>query len=126
VTLTKSTEKFSYVVPASPNSPGALCNTLLSGGPNPSPINPFPIKWAGAGGTIVPTTTHFPVGGNVVPGIMTWVNGPNLAGSFPGTTDLLLGYNLATAIAGCTGPAGLTTLAMNHLGGDNLMVGTAF
>ncbi len=126
VKLKKSTEKFSFTVPASPNAPGALCNTLLSGGTTP-PISPFPIGWLGSGGTLVPTTTEFPVGGNVVPGIMTWVNGTNLAGSFPGTTDLYLGYNLATAIADCaaTGP-GVTTLAMNDVGGDNLMVGAAF
>ena len=73
----------------------------------------------------MPTTTTFPLGGNVVPGVIMWINGTNLAGSFPGTTDLLLGYNLATAIAGCTGP-GITSLAMNDVGGDNLMVGTAF
>jgi hypothetical protein len=124
VTLTKSTDKFSFVVPAGSAAPGGLCNTLLSGGTTPA-ISPFPINWLGSGGTIVPTTTSFPLGGNVVPGIFTWVNGTNLAGSFPGTTDLYLGYNLATAIAGCTGP-GITTLAMNDLGGDNLMVGSAF
>ncbi len=103
-----------------------MCNTLLSGGTTPA-INPFPISWLGSGGTIVPTTTNFPLGGSVVPGIITWVNGTNLAGCFPGTTDLYLGHNLAIAIAGCaaTGP-GITTPAMNALGGDNLMVGTAF
>jgi hypothetical protein len=124
VTLKKSTDKFSFVVPAGSGAPGGLCNTLLGGGTTP-PIGPFPITWIGSGGTIVPTTTNFPAGGNVVPGIMTWVGGTNVAGSFPGTTDLYLGYNLATAIAGCTGP-GISTLAMNDLGGDNLMVGTAF
>jgi hypothetical protein len=124
VKLKSSTETFSYIVPASPNAPGALCNTFLSGGTTP-PVNPFPIIWHGMYGTIVPTTTAFPLGGNVVPGIMTWVNGPVLAGSFPGTTDLFLGYNLATAIADCTG-AGIAALPMNDLGGDNLMVGSAF
>ena len=124
VNLTNSKEKFSFVIPAGANAPGGLCNTLLSGGTTPA-ISAFPIKWLGTGGTIVPTTTRFPLGGNVVPGIFTWVNGTNLPGSFPGTTDMNLGYNLATAIAGCTGP-GITTLAMHDLGGDNLMVGTAF
>jgi hypothetical protein len=124
VTLKKSTDKFSFVVPAGSGAPGGLCNTLLGGGTTPA-INPFPINWIGSGGTIVPTTTKFPLGGNVVPGIMTWANGTNLTGSFPGTTDMYLGYNLATAIAGCTGP-GITTLAMNDAGGDNLMVGTTF
>jgi hypothetical protein len=125
VKLKRSTESFSFTVPASPNAPGALCNTLLGGGSLPS-VNPFPINWLGSGGTIVPTTTHFPLGGNASPGLLTWMNGPNLAGSsFAGTTDLFLGFNLVTAINDCSG-AGISSLPVNDLGGDNLMVGTAF
>jgi hypothetical protein len=125
VKLKKSTETFSFTVPASPNTPGALCNTLLGGGSLP-PVNPFPINWAGSGGTIVPTTTHFPAGGSAAPGLLTWMNGPNLAGSsFAGTTDLFLGFNLVTAINDCSS-AGISSLPANDLAGDNLMVGSAF
>ncbi len=56
---------------------------------------------------------------------MTWVNGPT-SGSFAGTIDVLLGYNLVTVANDCALATGLTTLPMNHLGGDNLMVGPAF
>jgi len=125
VTLKKSTETFSFAVPASPNAPGALCHTLLGGGSLPA-VGPFPINWMGSGGTIAPTITHFPLGGNAAPGLLTWMNGPNLPGSsFAGTTDLFLGFNLVTAITDCSG-AGISSIPVNDLGGDNLMVGTAF
>jgi hypothetical protein len=125
VKLKKSTETFSFTVPASPNAPGALCNTFLAGGPLPA-VNPFAINWTGSGGTIVPTTTSFPSGGTAAPGLLTWMNGPNAGGSsFAGTTDLFLGFNLVTAINDCSG-AGIASLPANDLGGDNLMVGTTF
>ncbi len=123
VTLKKSLESFSYTVPAGP-APGAFCQSLLSGGPSPV-VPPFPIHWFGSGGTIAPTIASFPVGGNVLPGLMTWVNGP-ASGTFAGTIDVFLGYNLATVASDCALATGLTTLPVNHLGGDNLMVGPAF
>jgi len=124
VTLKKSTESFSYTVPASPNAPGDLCRTLMFGG-SASPVPPFPIHWFGSGGTISPTIASFPLGGNVLPGLMTWVNGPT-AGTFAGTIDVLLGYNIVTVAADCALATGLSNLPVNHLGGDNLMVGPAF
>jgi hypothetical protein len=124
VTLKKSIESFSYTVPASPNAPGALCQTLLSGGPSPV-VPPFPINWFGSGGIISPTVASFPLGGNILPGLMTWVNGP-ASGTFTGTIDIFLGYNIVTVASDCALASGLTTLPMNHLGGDNLMVGPAF
>jgi hypothetical protein len=125
VKLKKSTETFSFVVPAGSGGPGALCNTFLGGGSLPA-VNPFTINWTGSGGTIVPTTTSFPAGGSAAPGLLTWMNGPNLAGSsFAGTTDVFLGFNLVTAINDCAG-AGISSLPVNDLGGDNLMVGTTF
>jgi len=125
VTLKKSLESFSYVVPATPNAPGNLCNTFLSGGSAPPVLPPFPITWFGSGGTISPTIASFPLGGNILPGLMTWINGPTV-GSFAGTTDLFLGYNLVTVAAGCAVATGISTLPVNDLGGDNLMVGPAF
>ncbi len=124
VTLKKSIESFSYTVPASPNAPGDLCKTFLSGGSAP-PVPPFPIHWFGPGGIISPTVASFPVGGSVLPGLMTWVNGPT-GGTFAGTIDIFLGYNLVTVAADCATATGLSNLPVNHLGGDNLMVGPAF
>jgi hypothetical protein len=50
------------------------------------------------------------------PGLLTWMNGPNLAeSSFAGTTDLLLGFNLVTAISDCSG-VGISSLPVNDRG----------
>jgi hypothetical protein len=127
VTLKKSTESFSFTTTAGPNSfPGELCGTLESGGPLGNPVPPFPIIWSGSGGTITPTTATFPLAGTVAPGVFQWLNGVT-TGSFAGTTDLLLGYNLASVFTACAaGGPGIATLPVDDLGGDNLMVGPAF
>lgn len=127
VTLKKSTEAFSYMTVFNPNAiPGEFCNKLESGGTVSAPVPPFPINWFGMGGTITPSSVSFPLGLTIAPGVLQWLNGPT-AGSFAGTTDILLGYNLAAVFADCApaGP-GVTTFPVTDLGGDNLMVGPAF
>lgn len=61
----------------------------------------------------------------ILPGLIMWVNGPT-SGTFAGTIDLFLGYNIITVAADCGLATGLSTLPVNSLGGDNLMVGPAF
>jgi hypothetical protein len=66
------------------------------------------------------------LGTTIVPGVLEWLNGPT-TGSFAGTTDILLGYNLASVFADCAaGGPGISSLPVTSLGGDNLMVGPAF
>jgi hypothetical protein len=120
--LKRSTESFTYTVPQ--NTTNDLCFVLQYGGTQPPVTTPFPINWMGVGTGIVPTATTLPAG-TEFPGIMQWINGTVLGGSFPGTTDIALGYSLSTAAAACAG-GGLSSIAMTDLGGHNLLVGTAF
>jgi hypothetical protein len=120
--LKGSTESFSYVVTGA-GALGTLCRNLEFGGPIATPIG-FGITWIGTS-PITPTKVTYPNGGTVYPGLIALVNGAT-SGSFAGTADVLLGYNLATVFTDCASAAGLSSLPANHLGGDNLMVGPAF
>jgi hypothetical protein len=120
--LKGSTESFSYQVTGA-GALGTLCKDLEFGGPIATPIS-FGISWTGTS-PITATRVAYPNGGTVYPGLIALVNGPT-TGSFAGTADVLLGYNLAKVFTGCASAAGLSSLPANHLGGDNLMVGPAF
>jgi len=121
-TLKKSTESFSYSVSGS-GALGLLCSDFEHGGPIATPIG-FGITWLGTS-PITGTQLNYPNGGTQYPGLIALING-SAGGSFTGTADVLLGYNLVTVNTDCASAAGLSTLAINHLGGDNLMVGPAF
>lgn len=122
-TLTGSTESFSVVVTGT-GAVGTLCHLLEFGGVIARPIS-FTINWTGTS-PITATHVSYPNGGNIMPpGIIDLLNGTT-TGSFTGTADIALGYNLAHVFAACASVAGLSTLPVNHLGGDNLMVGPAF
>jgi len=126
-TLKKSKESFTVTV----SLPGAvinLCNDLEFGGASLA-VTPFAaaITWIGTS-PITPTQVSFPAGSSLtipVPGVIALMNGTT-AGSFAGTVDISLGYNVAKVFAGCATAAGLSTLPINHLGGDNLLVGQGY
>jgi hypothetical protein len=123
--LKKSTDTFTFTFPQTSTTGGLLCTTLEHGGPIPTPISTT-INWLGTS-PITSTGVMFPNGGTIVPGVIELLNGGNAPGSsFAGTTDILLGYNLASVFAACATTAGLSTFPVNHLGGDNLMAGPAF
>lgn len=122
--LTHSKDTFSFTVNGS-GAVGLLCNDFEYGGPIATPVTTT-INWLGTS-PITSTGVTFPNGGTIVPGVIELLNGTNALGSsFAGTTDILLGYNLATVFTACASTTGLSTLPVNHLGGDNLMVGPAF
>ena len=120
--LKKSTENFTFTVTGT-GAVGTLCHDLEGGGPIATPIN-FGINWIGTS-PITGTQVSYPNGGTIVPGLIELLNGTT-GGSFAGTADILLGYNLAHVFTACASVGGLSTLPLNHLGGDNLMVGPAF
>jgi len=122
-TLKSSKESFTFTIVNVTGALGTLCTDLETGGPIATPVNTT-INWLGTS-PITPSAVVFPNGGTFLPGLIQLVNGPT-GGSFAGTTDILLGYNLATVWTQCATATGLATLPVNHLGGDNLMVGTAF
>jgi len=122
-TLTKSTDTFTFTVQNVTGALGTLCTDLETGGPIATPVNTT-IDWLGTS-PITASTVVFPNGGQFVPGLIQLLGG-STSGSFTGTTDVLLGYNLLTVWTDCATATGLATLPVNHLGGDNLMVGTAF
>jgi hypothetical protein len=104
---------------------GALCQSLKVGMmPTPPTVITMPINWTGTG-PITQTLLNFPNGLLFYPGLAVLVNG-SATGSFAGTSDVLLGYNLANVFTACASSTGLSSLPINQLGGDNLMVGPAF
>lgn len=125
VHLTHSTDTFSFTAYGGSNSTSpTLCADLEHGGPLTASAFTTTIHWLGSG-PITPTGVSFS-GATAVPGIIELLNGTNTNGSFAGTTDILLGYNLASVFTQCGSTLGLSHLPVNHLGGDNLMVGPAF
>ena len=125
--LKKSTESFTVTV----SLPGAvinLCNDLEFGGASLA-VTPFAaaINWIGSS-PINATQVTYPSGSSLnvpAPGVVTLMSGTT-AGSFAGTIDISLGYNVAKVFAGCATTTGLSSLTINHLGGDNLLVGQGF
>jgi hypothetical protein len=120
--LKSSTETFTFTVTGT-GALGTLCHDLELGGPIATPIT-VAINWLGTS-PITGTQVSYPNGGTIYPGLIALLNGTT-GGSFAGTADILLGYNLANVFTACASTAGLSTLPVNHLGGDNLMVGPAF
>jgi len=128
-TLKKSIDSFSYTVSAPASGPpGALCNDLEYGGSLPLSGFSGTITWLGTS-PISPTTVSYPAGSSMtmLPGVIALMGGLTTAtSSFPGTVDILLGYSVATVFTDCASTTGLSTLPVGHLGGDNLLVGSAF
>jgi hypothetical protein len=120
--LKSSTETFTFTVTGT-GAVGTLCHDLEYGGPIATPIS-FGINWIGTS-PISGTQVSYPNGGTIYPGLIALLNGTT-GGSFAGTADILLGYNLANVFTACASTGGLSTSPVNHLGGDNLMVGPAF
>ena len=126
-TLKKSTENFKFSIGTTAN-PVNLCSDLEYGA--------AAVPWGGGGGSITWLGTS-PIAGttlstpsplsalNIFPTVIPLLNW-TATGSFAGTADLLLGYNVATVFAKCATTTGLSTLPINHLGGDNLLVGPGF
>ena len=123
VTLKKSTEDVTVNIPA--GSPG--CGSLLGGGTYAVP--PITVKWSpstitetvlgAATVTITPGSpnTTLNLTGNVTSG---WSTPP------AATYEINLGLTTATLAKDCASKAGLKSLKMNDLGGDNLEIGPNF
>lgn len=124
-TLKASKESFSFTFTNPAGALGGLCLALENGGAIATGIT-VTITWIGTS-PITSTTVSYPNGGQILPGLILLQNGSVPAtSSFGGTADIFLGYNLATVWTDCAKATGLASLPLNHLGGDNLMVGPAF